>query len=109
MFGWINKILPKPRAGKGCMAKRGFASRSPVESTSLTGLADRADEILTRPGEPDNNHRDDLENKAFALPLCNCIHPTHFLGRCQNQVSSPEHTCSECMGVHFHRADDPGI
>jgi hypothetical protein len=41
--------------------------------------------------------------------LCSCMHPTHFLGRCQATIEPPEHMCVECMANHFQRADDPAI
>jgi short-subunit dehydrogenase len=112
MLGLVNQILPKPREGEGNISRRGAESRSPIANSVLTRLADRAagkNNELTTAAEPKNFGNDDLDDEAVALPICVCTHPTHFMGRCQNQVNSPEHTCAECMESHFHRVDDPAI
>ena len=110
----VNQALPQPNGRKGEILKRGSESRSPVASSVLTRLADRAavrnNEIATLPEQPiQNRDHDRIDNETRAQPVCVCTHPTHFLGRCQTEVEPPEHTCATCMESHFHRVDDPAI
>ena len=112
VLGLVNQLLPEAREGEGNIPRRGAESRSPIANSVLTRLADRAadkNNELTTAAEPKNFGNDDLDDEAVAEPICVCTHPTHFMGRCQNQVDSPEHTCAECMESHFHRVDDPAI
>ena len=55
--------------------------------------------------------RDDPKrvNESAGESMCGCTHPTHFLGRCEAEVTPPETRCAECMENHFHRVDDPAI
>jgi short-subunit dehydrogenase len=111
MLGLVNQFLPQARAGEGDTLKRGVDSRSPIAPSVLTKLADRAASRNNEIGPASQEHdgEEDLDEESAGMPLCICTHPTHFLGRCQNEVSSPEHTCPQCMQSHFHRVDDPAI
>jgi short-subunit dehydrogenase len=114
MLGLVTQFLPKARTGEGDALRRGVDSRSPLAPSVLTRLADRAanrnNEIASAPEQLEMaDDEDDYDAETVVMPICVCTHPTHFLGRCQNQVNSPEHVCAECMQRHFHRVDDPAI
>jgi short-subunit dehydrogenase len=113
MLGLVNQILPKAREGEGDKLMRGAESRSAMAPSVLTRLADRAasrnNETPSAPAEFDDAAPDFDEDESLGPLLCVCTHATHFLGRCQNEVDSPQHTCPECMESHFHRVDDPTI
>ena len=112
-FGLINLLLPTALQPDGNLPKLGSESRSPIAPSILTASADRAanrnnelppDEVPLK-----NGSTAQVTNETVAHPLCICTHPTHFVGRCRNAVSPPEHMCTDCMENHFHRADDPAI
>jgi short-subunit dehydrogenase len=110
----VGRLLPASPGHNGDTAKRGVDSRSPMAPSVLTHLSDRAaarnneipsfvdPQINRRPREP-------AANRVNSQLTCVCQHPTHFLGRCQAEVSTPEETCADCMENHFHRIDDPSI
>ena len=110
----VNRALPRTGGRKGDNAKRGSESRSPIASSVLTHLADRAavrNNEIAASSEQAIQKRDHerINNEPRDQPVCVCTHPTHFLGRCQSAVEPPEHTCPACMESHFHRVDDPAI
>jgi hypothetical protein len=112
-LGLINQVLPRPRQGDGNSPKLGSESRSPIAPSVLTALADRAanrnNEITSAEVPRNNGAPRQMDDVTGGHPVCVCTHPTHFLGRCRNEVSPPEHMCPDCMENHFHRVDDPGI
>jgi hypothetical protein len=112
IFGVVNHALPKANARDGDRAKTGAQSRTRLSASPLTAPADRA---ATR-----NNELAGNENVAATTPTkwsaappavteCGCTHPTHFVGRCQAEVSPPAQLCGECMKNHFQPVDDPAI
>ena len=109
----VNRILPKTPGHQGDTAKRGSESRSRLAPSLLTHLADRAatrnNEIASEPRQSAQVSRESSGNPMNSRPVCVCSHPTHFLGRCQAEVTPPEQTCPECMENHFQRIDDPAI
>lgn len=114
----VNRALPRTGGRKGDTSRRGSESRSPIASSVLTHLADRAavrnneiaasSEQAIQKRDPERIH-ERIDNERRDQPVCVCTHPTHFLGRCQFAVEAPEHTCPACMENHFHRVDDPAI
>ena len=117
IFGLLNQVLPKTSGRAGDRPSTGAQSRSPISASALTRNIDRAasqnNEIPAKDGaegrqtEPEPAPR--RESAEGAAATCSCTHPTHFTGRCQAEVSPPEHNCAECMENHFHRVDDPAI
>jgi hypothetical protein len=111
-FGLVNLLLPTALQPDGNLPKLGSESRSPIAPSVLTAAADRAanrNNELPSEEVPGNNGAADHVIKTVAQTVCVCTHPTHFVGRCRNEVSPPEHMCANCMENHFHRADDPAI
>jgi hypothetical protein len=112
-FGLINLLLPTALQPDGNLPKLGSESRSHIAPSILTAPADRAanrnNELPSDEVPLKNGSTDHVINETVAHPLCICTHPTHFVGRCRNEVSPPEHMCADCMENHFHRADDPAI
>jgi short-subunit dehydrogenase len=112
IFALVNYLLPKPAGREGDATRLGRESRSPIAASALTR---RADHAAARNNElpPDPASRDENGGGAPSIDVsrtrCSCTHPTHFMGRCQTEVSPPEHTCAACMENHFHRIDDPAI
>jgi hypothetical protein len=120
VFGLVNYLLPKTAGREGDATRLGRESRSPLAASALTRRADRAaarnNELAPAAGSqgenagteaPTDEARTDHDEDRGTR--CICTHPTHFMGRCQTKVSSPEHTCAACMENHFHRIDDPAI
>jgi short-subunit dehydrogenase len=112
IFGLVNRALPAADGADGDRAKTGAQSRSPLSAPLLTAAADRA--------APRNNELADTAggsvaasatdaNRARAAAACACTHPTHFVGRCQAEVSPPAQLCGDCMENHFQPVDDPAI
>jgi len=112
-FGLINLVLPTALQGDGNIPKLGSDSRSPIAPSVLTAPADRAanrnNELRSEEVPRNNGAPRHVINETGPHPVCICTHPTHFVGRCRNEVSPPEHMCADCMENHFHRADDPAI
>lgn len=118
-LGLVNLALPTAHPGDGNSPKLGSESRSPIAPSILTALADRAAdrnnevpsaEVPRNTEAPRNNGAPrHVDADVRGHPVCVCTHPTHFMGRCRTEVSSPEHMCPDCMEAHFHRVDDPAI
>jgi short-subunit dehydrogenase len=114
VFALVNYLLPKTAGREGDATRLGRESRSPLAASALTRRADRAaarnNELAPAAGSRSESAGaeapTDDEDKTTR---CLCTHPTHFMGRCQAEVSPPEHTCAACMENHFHRIDDPAI
>lgn len=110
----VGRLLPATPGHHGDTAKRGAESRSRMAPSVLTHLADRAadrNNEIPSFGDPQisRESREPAADRVNSRSVCVCKHPTHFLGRCQAEVSAPEKTCAECMENHFHRIDDPAI
>jgi short-subunit dehydrogenase len=110
----VSRILPRTPGHQGDTAKRGWESRSLMAPSVLTHLADRAatrnNEVSrSQPRPSAQSSYQSTGDRVNSRAVCLCSHPTHFLGRCQAEVTPPEDTCPECMENHFQRVDDPAI